>query len=188
MESKKSIVIAFAVLCAAVLSGWLATRYYFSQAEKTDSPLIELKEETSKNREALTGGVEAGVPVKIFHPSEDGMAGEERMLQNKTLPVEMAEMLLAEYLKLLGEGFKDAKLLGVYRDRNNVFYIDMSEEFRKGFSGDARHEYYLLKSLFDSVVKNIQGIEDVRLLIEGKEIESIGGHFYIAYGLKTTFQ
>ncbi len=184
MESKKIIVIAVVVLCAAVLSGWLATRYYFSRAEKTDSPLIELKEDTSKSQEALTGGVEAGVPVKIFYPSEDGMAEEERMVQNKPLPAAMAETALAEYLKLLGEGFKDAKLLGVYRDRNNVLYIDMSEEFRKGFSGDARHEYYLLKSLFDTTVKNTQGIEDVRLLIEGKEIESIGGHFYSLYGLK----
>lgn len=184
MENKKSIAIAFVVLCIAVVSGWLATRYYFSQAEKTDSPLIELKEEASKSREALTGGVEAGIPVKIFYPSEDGIAGEERMLQHKTLPVEMAETVLAEYLKLLGEGFKDAKLLGVYRDRNNVFYIDMSEDFRKGFSGDARQEYYLLRSLVDTVVKNTQGIEDVRLLIEGKEIESIGGHFYSLYGLK----
>ncbi|HAK88874.1 MAG: hypothetical protein A2X55_11645 [Nitrospirae bacterium GWB2_47_37] len=188
MGSKKSIVIAFAVLCAAVVSGWLVTRYYFSQAEKAESPLIELKDETSKGLEALTGGVEAGIPVKIFHPSEDGMAGEERMFQNKPLPVEMAETILAEYLKLLGEGFKDAKLLGVYRDRNNVLYIDVSEEFRKGFAGDARQEYYLLRSLFDTTVKNIQGIEDVRLLIEGKEIESIGGHFRIMYGLKTIVQ
>ena len=188
MENKRNIAIAIIVLLVAVLSGWLFTRYYQSPSEKAESPLIELKEAAPGSQEhfGITG--EDTITVKIFHPSEDGIVAEDKTVANKPLPVAMAEVVLAEYLKGLKEGPKDTKLLGVYRDRNSVLYIDLSEEFRRNFSGDARQEYYLLKSMFDTVVANIAGIEDIRLLIDGKEIESIGGHFSSLYGLKGMFE
>lgn len=179
--------IAVIVLFVAVLSGWLITRYYQSPAEKHDSPLIEMKEGMPKNQAAFGISGEDTIMVKIFYPSEDGAVAEDKTVPNKPLPVAIAEAVLTEYLKGLKEGLKDTKLLGVYRDRNSVLYIDLSEEFRRNFSGDARQEYYLLKSLFDTVVANVAGTEDIRLLIEGKEIESIGGHFSSLYGLKGMF-
>jgi hypothetical protein len=188
MENKKNIIaVAVLLLFIAVLSGWLFARYYHAPAEKSGSPLIELKDGTPQdyqNRAAFGISGEDTIAVKIFYPSEDGVTPEERTVPNKPLPVAMADVVIEEYLKGLKEGLKDAKLLGVYRDRNNVLYIDLSDEFRRNFSGDARQEYHLLRSLFDTAVTNVAGTEDVRLLIEGKEIESIGGHFSILYGLK----
>lgn len=188
VENKSNLLIALLLLLIATLSGWLfATRYYHAPAEKSDSLLIELKDGTPQdhqNQAAFGISGEDTIAVKIFYPSEDGVTPEDRTVSNKPLPVAMADMVIEEYLKGLKEGLKDAKLLGVYRDRNNVLYIDLSDEFRRNFSGDARQEYHLLKSLFDTVVTNVAGTEDVRLLIEGREIESIGGHFSILYGLK----
>lgn len=187
VENKSSLLIALLLLLIAILSGWLYARYYHAPAEKSDTPLIELKDETPhdhQNQAAFGISGEDTIAVKIFYPSEDGVTSEDRTVSNKPLPVAMADVVVAEYLKGLKEGLKDAKLLGVYRDRNNVLYIDLSEEFRRNFSGDARQEYHLLKSLFDTVVTNVAGTEDVRLLIEGREIEGIGGHFSILYGLK----
>jgi hypothetical protein len=185
--NKRNLLIALLLLLIATLSGWLFTRYYHAPAEKSYSPLIELKDDIPQehqNRAAFGVSGEDTIGIKIFYPSEDGVTPEDRTVPNKPLPVAMADVVIEEYLKGLREGLKDAKLLGVYRDRNNVLYIDLSDEFRRNFYGDARQEYYLLKSLFDTVVANIVGTEDVRLLIEGKETESIGGHFSILYGLK----
>ena len=111
---------------------------------------------------------------------------QEKKIHGSPLPVKMAEAVVAEYLKGLKEGLRDTKLLGVYRDRGNIFYIDLSDEFRRNFSGDAGQEFYLLKSLFETVTANIAGTEDVKVLIEGKEIESIGGHISSFYPLKET--
>lgn len=189
MGNKKNIIaIAVLLLFIAALSGWLFTKYYYATAEKNDSPLIELKDSVSQNQAAFGISGEDTIAVKIFYPSEDGVTPEDRTVPNKLLPVTMADVIIEEYLKGLKEGLKDTKLLGVYHDRNNVLYIDLSDEFRRNFLGDAGQEYYLLKSLFDTVVTNIAGTEDVRLLIEGKEVESIGGHFSILYGLKGIMQ
>jgi hypothetical protein len=186
MENKKNIIVVVVLLLfIAALSGWLFTKYYYIPSGKNNSPLIELKEDIPQNQAAFGITEEDTITVKIFYPSEDGVTPEDKTVQNKPLPVSMAEVVLAEYLKGLKGWSKDTKLIGIYRDRNSVLYIDLSEEFRRNFSGDARQEYYLLKSLFDTVITNVAGTEDVRLLIEGKEIESIGGHFSILYGLKS---
>ncbi|GER92500.1 hypothetical protein A45J_0216 [hot springs metagenome] len=186
MKNKRNLLIALLLIFVAALSGWLFTRYYHSSLVKNDSPLIELRDGIPydyQDQTTKTSG-EDMIAVKIFYPSTDGETSEEKTVPNKLLPVAIADMIVEEYLKGLKDSVKDVKLLGVYKDRNNVFYIDLSDEIRRNFSGDAKQEYFLLKSLFDTVVTNIAQTEDVRLLIEGKEVESIGGHFLILYGLK----
>jgi hypothetical protein len=58
---------------------------------------------------------------------------------------------------------------------------------RRNFQGDALSEYLLLKGIYESLVSNVQDFQDVKLLVEGKEIETLGGHFYLKYPLKNTF-
>ncbi|HEX8948071.1 MAG TPA: GerMN domain-containing protein [Dissulfurispiraceae bacterium] len=188
MKDKKHIVIAAVatVLLFAGSAGWLVTRYYLSQQGAATQPLIELKDSTPGVSPAFSETDGETVQVKIFSPSEDGLSMQEKMIQGSPLPVKMAEDVIAEYLKGLKAGLRDTKLLGVYRDRNNVLYIDLSDEFRKNFSGDAGQEFLLLKALYETVSSNISGIEDVRLLVEGKELESLGGHVGILCPLKET--
>lgn len=185
MGNKKVIVSAAILLCIALVAGWLFTRYYNLPARQADNPLIEMKEAIPGSHEQGMGA-EDMVVIRISYPSKDGIVTGEKVVQKKLLPVLMAETVLAEYLSGLKGGLEETKLLGVYRDSNNIFYIDLSDEFRRNFSGDVMQEFYLLKSLFDTVITNIAGTVDVRLLIEGREIESIGGHLYVLYGLKET--
>lgn len=128
------------------------------------------------------------VAVKIFLSADEGegITVEELKIRNNPIPVKMAEAIMAEYLKGLKYGLKDTKLLGIYRDKRSIIYIDLSEEFRKNFSGDVKQEYSLLKSLYETITVNIPGTEDVRVLIDGKEVESIGGHFSALYPLGDT--
>jgi hypothetical protein len=173
-----------ALLIIALSAGWLVVRYYIPADQRGGNPLIELSGVPNQSNNISANGqpVEGAVSVKIFYPSAEGIMIVEKNIKAGSPPAAMAESIVAEYLKSLY--IKDVKLLGVYRDRKNVFYIDLSDDFKKGFSGDIRHEYRLLKSLYDTVASNVPGVEDVRILIEGKEIESIGGHFYSLYGLK----
>jgi len=79
---------------------------------------------------------------------------------------------------------KDVQLLGIYRDENRILYIDLSDEFRRNFHGDVPMEFLLLKGLYESLSSNLAEIEDIKVLIEGKEIETLGGHLYLSYPLK----
>jgi hypothetical protein len=45
-------------------------------------------------------------------------------------------------------------------------------------------EFLLLKGLYESLISNIDDIQDVKVLVEGKELETLGGHLYLLYPLK----
>lgn len=122
--------------------------------------------------------------ARLILPSEKGLLRREIALRQGLQPLERADAIVGEYLKGLGEGLRETRLLGIYKDRGNVLYIDLSGEFAQGFSGDARDEYLLMKSLWDTVSGNLSWVADVRILIEGKERESIGGHLSALGGLR----
>jgi len=181
--SKKKVVIFIAIFLFASLSGWYATKFYLSMESKdkithipgATAPVIEIHPD---GRQALV--------VKIFYPSEDGVQLKEKKIFTNLLPVNIAEEVIKEYLKELKDGLRNTRLLGVYRDANNTIYINLSDDFRRYFSDSARFEYYLLESFLKTILQNVPEAEDVRLLIEGKEIESIGGHFICIPSLKTS--
>ena len=187
MGNKKYIVIALFFLLAAAAAGWLVTQHFQSVARQFKQPLIELKGgEATFNTGVPAATSDETVAVKVFLPSDTGIMVVERRIQNNPLPVKMAEEMAAEYLKGLEGGLNDTKLIGVYRDKRSIIYIDVSDEFRKNFSGDIRQEFELLKSLYQTITVNIPDTEDVRLLIDGKEVESLGGHFNALYPLGDT--
>ena len=178
--TKKAALIAV-ILILAVLAGWLTSRYFFSSQEK---PLVEDASKQGKQDISITPSSEIKFPVTIFYPGDTGLIKEERTLSGSSLPVKLAESLLQEYFKGLKNDLKNTMVRGVYEDRNKILYIDLSDEFRRNLSGDARFEYYLLKSLYQTLATNVAEVRDVKILIEGREIDSIGGHMLAIMPLK----
>lgn len=126
--------------------------------------------------------------VRVYYPSEGRLVTEDRRIERQSSPMAVAEVVVGEYLKgpssVKSEIPKDARLLRVYSGNDGILYLDISDEFRRNFQGDALAEYLLLKGLYESIISNVSGIQDVKVIIEGKEIESIGGHFFAMYPLK----
>jgi hypothetical protein len=127
--------------------------------------------------------------LKIFYPIGNKLQIEERRLPRRTTQIAIAEAIVEEYLKgptgvKTSDMPKDARLLGIYLDENKILYIDLSDELRRNFHGDALTEFLFLKGLFESLSANLGAIEDVKVLIEGGERETLGGHLYLSYPLK----
>jgi hypothetical protein len=72
----------------------------------------------------------------------------------------------------------------LYKGEDRVLYVDLSDEFRRNFQGDALTEFFLLKGLYESIISNVEDIQDVKVLVDGKEVETLGGHLYLLYPLK----
>ncbi|MEW6067591.1 MAG: GerMN domain-containing protein [Nitrospirota bacterium] len=127
--------------------------------------------------------------VKIYYPISDHIQPEEKKIPQRIGQIKIAEAIIEEYLagasdtasSIIPEG---AKFLGVYRGADEILYVDLSDEFQRNFQGDAMSEFLLLKGLYKSLISNVEDIQDVKILIEGKEIETIGGHFYLLYPLR----
>jgi hypothetical protein len=127
--------------------------------------------------------------LRMYYPVNDQLLMQERKRPRRTAQLAIAEAAVEEFLKGPGEGVmsaipSDSKLLGVYKDTEQILYVDLSDEFRRNFQGDAYAEFFLLKGLYESLISNVPDIQDVKVLIEGKEIETLGGHLYLLYPLK----
>lgn len=129
--------------------------------------------------------------VKIYYPLKDRLIMEEKMVKGQASTPAMASSILMEFLKgssrqqgsLIPQG---ARLLNTFMGKDGILYIDLSDEIRRNFQGDAYAEFLLLKGIYESIISNLSGVEDVKILVEGKEIESLGGHISILYPLKNT--
>lgn len=129
--------------------------------------------------------------IKVYYPVRDKLLMEERKVKRRASTPSMASAIVEEFLKcpsieqgcLIPEG---TRLLNVYIGKDGILYADLSDEIRRNFQGDAYGELLLLKGLYESIISNLSGIDDIKILVEGKEIESLGGHISILYPLKNT--
>lgn len=158
--------------------------FYFSKKFPAQPPLIE-----NVTEKGISLSTDDLVTLRIYYPSDDRLQMEERKVQRKTSQTGRAEAVVGEFLKgpvnARVSGIpRDTKLLGIYRGDDSVLYVDLSDEFRRNFEGDVVAEFLLLKGLYESLISNVQDIADVKILIEGRETESLGGHIYLIYPLK----
>lgn len=118
--------------------------------------------------------------VKVYYPVGGALSMEGRQVLRHASTNKMAEAVLLEFLK--GPSRADSyvpvetALLGIYAGADGVLYIDLSHEFRSNFQGDALAEFLLLRALYESIMSNVPRLKGLKVLIEGKEVESIGGH------------
>jgi len=129
--------------------------------------------------------------VKVYFPSEGRLIMEERRIKRLGSVTVSGEEIVEEFLKGPSQrGRSDVppgtKVLGLYFGTDGILYVDLSDEFRRNFHGDALSEFLLLKGLYESIISNVTGVDDVKILIEGKEMESIGGHLLVLYPLKNS--
>lgn len=181
MASKKYLWIpAFLLLFAAGMTGG-----YFYFSKKFPSQALPAKE----TEEKIGRAIEDMFTLRIYYPAGGRLQMEERKVQRKTPQMTAAEAVISEFLKgpvnvSVSEIPKDTKLIGLYRGDDGMLYVDLSDEFRRNFGGDAAAEFLLLRGLYESLISNVYDITDVKILIEGREMESLGGHLYLSYPLK----
>jgi|GEM_PF-1178763 hypothetical protein len=81
-----------------------------------------------------------------------------------------------KYLNLLPQG---TVLREAYLDPNLVLYVDMSKEFSSNSKGGTTAEYHAVYSVLNTVFYNFRGIKGIKLLINGKEENTVSGHIKI---------
>lgn len=128
--------------------------------------------------------IKKGVEKKARKPAEDTEMHTHRLYKpeiwydtglERAGTIVVIEDVIRDYMKPHG-----VSLLDLYIDREGIVYIDVSDEIRKNFKGDAYEEYSLIAGLYSSIKKSAGNIPAIKLLIEGKEAESIGGHIDIS--------
>lgn len=180
MHMKKgNLLIILLILVSLIGIGFGVFYFYFYEPQSEPVPVREdINENILKDYTTL----------KIYYPAGTRLELKEKKVPGILSPIKMANILIKEYLNLSGES--DTAILPEGTRLNNIFissdgivYLDFNQEFTRNFRGDVLDEYMLLKSIFNTMLSNLD-IKDVMILINGKEAETLGGHFMINQPLK----
>jgi len=76
-----------------------------------------------------------------------------------------------------------ARLLGAYISEDTA-YLDFSAEIMDVSTGSTAGEYMLIASVVNTVCSNFDRVEAVMILVEGKEVDTLGGHLLISGPLR----
>jgi len=78
-----------------------------------------------------------------------------------------------EFLAPLPEG---TRLRAAFVDESGTAYVSLSSELTRGGLAGTRRELAATYSVVNSLVTSLPEISSVQFLVEGREVESIGGH------------
>jgi hypothetical protein len=181
MKNKKIWIAALVIIFLAGVSGSYLVFRVFSRQEIRPAPVA-----ASSPAPVAT---EDFFDLRMYYPVDNRLETVEKKLPRRTKQFAIAEAVVEEYFKGPGNDTvsslpQNVSLLGIYKGSDQILYVDLSDEVRRNFQGDALSEFLLLKGLYESLLANLQGIDDIKILVEGKEIETLGGHFYLKYPLK----
>lgn len=135
---------------------------------------------------------EAGMAIiQVYFPFEGRLNSEERQVPRPLSRLASARVTVEEFLKGPKEKEKSyvpegARLLDIYEGEDGILYVDFSDAFRRNLEVDAISEFLLMRALYESVLTNVYGVVDVKLLIEGAEVETLGGHISLVRPLGDT--
>jgi hypothetical protein len=171
-NKKKSVLPFMLLLILSFVMSIGASFFYLKDKFSFESSLISVKE--------LQG-----------HEKGDENAGERQMRLYKPierdLPIRGGTVLRKDTLLVMVEDFIRKRvepyrvdLLDLYLDREGVIYIDFGSEIKKNFRGDAYEELSILAGLYKGIKETVPGLTAMKLLIEGKEEKSFGGHIDIS--------
>ncbi len=160
----------FFVLVAALLLITVGSSYfYFKPKFAFESPFIS--DIQSQQSQAAEENAEAISHDLYRNGSSDYY--EEEFREDTFLVI--AEDVITKYIKSY-----NILLLDLYMDRAGVIYIDLSGGLLKNFKGDAIEEFNIVAGLYSRVKTAVPGFKALKILIQGKEVDSFGGHIDIS--------
>lgn len=159
------------ILLALVVffSGTLTGYFYLRQKISFNMPFKEKKILSDfKNNKSPS--------LKIYSPKEGRLTLEKRRNPSKFSKAGIAQEVVNVYLS----PYK-AELIDFFMNKQGIAFLDISSELTKNFKGSLMDEYLLVSGLLKSLKANMSGLTGIQILIEGEEIETIGGHIDLTY-------
>ncbi len=147
----------------------LGSYLYLKPMLAFQSPFIESI--GSNIPEGVDTGGDAG-PERLYTSEARGVSGNQKLDRRGSLVT--AEDIIKRFMER-----RKVKLLDLYMDSQGTLYADFSDELSRNFHGDALEEYRMIADLYGRLRKNIPGFQLLKVLIDGKEAETIGGHLVI---------
>ena len=182
-RNKKSTSVGWLVVLALLAFAAAAGVAYFVMQGGQDGP-PRSSEQTAKGRpSAVVTEEQTGRTVTVYVPevSENEMylvPSTRRTDAEGSAPEVALKVLVDESAKSGSPLPRNTRLLSPVKVTNGVATVNFSKEFIGNFSGGSTQEALTLNSIAHTLVDNSGGkIRSVRILVEGKTADTLGGHF-----------
>ena len=109
------------------------------------------------------------VPVEQEIPLAQGTVAQARALVEAQLAATPPESLAAT----IPQG---TKLLGVYVSERNEAFVDLDSTVRTRHPGGSMNELFTVYTIVNVITTNFQDVQNVQLLIDGREVDTLAGH------------
>jgi hypothetical protein len=163
------VVLALGVwLVAARLPRWLT-----SSEDGTSAPATTTPASTDARR----------IHATLFYVSDDGTAlvGVNREVLYGGTPAEQARRLVEAEVATPPNERASAIPAGttvraVFISETHEAYVDLGGAIVSGFSGGSLDEALAVYAIVNAVIVNLPDVTSVQILIDGKEVDTLGGH------------
>jgi spore germination protein GerM len=123
------------------------------------------------------------ITATLFYVSEDGMAlvPAQREVPFAEPVVEQARQVVLAQIAPVEAPLASAipagtSLRAIYLSDKGDLFVDLSPELTSGHPGGALEELFTVYSLVNALTVTLQAITRVQILVDGKEVDTLGGH------------
>ncbi len=185
---KSYLIISSIVL--VVLTGGIGYLFFNSTENK---PSLNQTQETrfvSNDKIDSSDSFDDSIVYLYFANKENTfLIAEERQLSHSKDPVEFGKIIVKALIdgpkkNLMQTLPKETKLRAFFTTHEKTAYVDLSEAVRDNHPGGSQTELNTIYSIVNSLVLNIPQIEKVKVLIGGRESETLAGHIDLRFPFK----
>ncbi|MBI5675172.1 MAG: hypothetical protein HZC48_04975 [Nitrospirae bacterium] len=114
-------------------------------------------------------------PQRLYKLNGEDAAALSEPGLNSDSELAGAENAIKKYL----EPF-NTELIDLYMDSTGIIYVDIGDELKRNFKGDASEELNIITGLYKSIEGAVPSFRALKILINGNEAETLGGHIDIS--------
>lgn len=169
---RRNCVIGFAVVCVIGVAVYMAAARRNKAALDAGSPQSVV---SSRNL------VESAVTFYFADAVTGRLIAEQRTFTHPEAPVEFARMIVGGLVNGPEQGGSptfpaETTLKALYIMKDGTAITDFSKDISEKHPGGALTEYMTVMCLVHSLTANIPDIKRVKVLIDGKEADTLAGH------------
>jgi len=117
------------------------------------------------------------------------LMSEQRVVSHSGDSVDYARSIVEALIKgsqtsLVPTIAADTELRAIYIIPGGICYVDLSQAVGKDHPGGCNSELLTIYSVVNSLILNVPEIKRVKLLIDGKEVQTLAGHIDLVFPLE----
>jgi hypothetical protein len=170
------------------VSAWGAIALVFALAS---APAALQRSTAAAQTPVETALEEALIRVHLYFsgPDHTSLVAETRDLPNSGDPSELGKNIVQALIDgPRGKGVRTLPASAAVRDvfitDDGTAYVDFNEKVTEDHPGGVRTELVSIYSVVNSLVLNLEGISAVKLLIGGREADTLAGHIDLRFPYK----